>query len=98
MQSVVLATVNPAVRLSVCPGIVSKWLNNASYDHPLLLEDNRITLDSSPRTSKGNIRKGGAKWEWGKKKCNFQLISRRITETVQGLKSQGVDGSPITDE
>jgi len=71
-----IGLVNPYFGLSVCPS-QSRWYSVRMTQSTIMRSSLMIPsflMVNSPRTFKGNIPRGSAKWKWGRKTCHFQPI------------------------
>ena len=85
--------VRRSARLSVCPPLrpsVTRWhwvkKTQARITESSPTDSSKtlmLAIKGSSINSKGFTPRQGVKWEWGRKKCNFQPICRRLSETVQ---------------
>lgn len=82
------AIVNPFVCLSVCSSVFHTILcqKDSSYNHAVVtaeqLHHSTFFVVNVVRTSKSNTGKGDAEWDRGRKICNYEPISGRISETM----------------
>jgi len=66
--------------LALCQDDESRIMKSSPMDSPRILV---VAIKSLSRNLKGFTPSKGIKYEWGRKICNLQPISRRISEMVQ---------------